>query len=274
MSWTSTSSACGVLGRASARRARSSPPFNRPARRGRPLPPGYRTCHGPHTAATHRAPTEQISARNPAPSRRTGGNDAGRYTMAGIPLSVERRSVTHSSRLRSADSPLPPRRRATMERPADRPAAAADVEAASPSVDAAAPSKPRYRIGKKKPTVPAAPPPAPTEHPTPVDAPPPPHALPPPPPPEPGRQPSRARQGNCSLPFGWLEAPRGGGPGCSLHGLVPVKCPLSERFGLGPAERWTPSDAVEACGGAALVGLVIDLTNTSRYYRLGLGRAG
>ena len=166
------------------------------------------------------------------------------------------------------------------------------VEAASPSVDAAAPPKPRYRIGKKKPNVPAAPPraepaaeappdsevttglapPAPTEHPTPVDAPPPPHALPPPPPPpEPGRQPSRARQGNCSLPFGWLEAPRGGGPGCSLHGLVPVKCPLSERFGLGPAERWTPSDAVEACGGAALVGLVIDLTNTSRYYRLGLG---
>ena len=156
-------------------------------------------------------------------------------------------------------------------------------------MDAAAPAKPRYRIGKKKPTVPAAPPPAPTEHPTP-DAPPPPHALPPPPPPpaplgqppspatqpppppEPGRQPSRARQGNCSLPFGWLEAPRGGGPGCSLHGLVPVKCPLSERFGLGPAERWTPSDAVEACGGAALVGLVIDLTNTSRYYRLGLGR--
>ena len=191
-----------------------------------------------------------------------------------------------------------------MERPA---AGAEHVEAASPSVDAAAPSKPRYRIGKKKPTVPAAPPraepaaeappgseattglapPAPTEHPTPVDAPPPPHALPPPPPaplgqppspatqppppPEPGRQPSRARQGNCSLPFGWLEAPRGGGPGCSLHGLVPVKCPLSERFGLGPAERWTPSDAVEACGGAALVGLVIDLTNTSRYYRLGLG---
>lgn len=190
---------------------------------------------------------------------------------------------------RSAASPLPPGRRGAMEQE-ERPAAE-HVEAASPSVDAAAPAKPRYRIGKKKPTVPAAPPraepaaeappgseattglapPAPTEHPTSVDAPPPPHALPPPPPPEPGRQPSRARQGNCSLPFGWLEAPRGGGPGCSLHGLVPVKCPLSERFGLGPAERWTPSDAVEACGGAALVGLVIDLTNTSRYYRLGLG---
>ena len=83
---------------------------------------------------------------------------------------------------------------------------------------------------------------------------------------EPGRPPSRPRQGNCSLPFGWLEAPRGGGPDCSLHGLVPVKCPLSDRFGLGPDERWTPNDAVEACGGPSLVGLVIDLTNTSRYY--------
>lgn len=184
--------------------------------------------------------------------------------------------------------------------PMERPAAPEHVQAASPSVDTAAPAKPRYRIGKKKPTVPAAPPraepaaeappgseamtrlamPASTEHPTSVDVTPPPHALPPPPPaplgqpPSPATQPPppaesgrppRARQGN-SLPFGWLEAPRGGGPGCSLHGLVPVKCPLSDRFGLGPAERWTPSDAVEACGGPSLVGLVIDLTNTSRYY--------
>ena len=191
--------------------------------------------------------------------------------------------------------------------PSDEPASV------DPSVDPAAPAKPRYRIGKKKSTVPAASspaepappaveappasepttelaPPAPTAHPTSVDAPPPLHPLPgagpglpaapaappaPPPPPAPAGQPpslatqplpSRPRQGNCSLPFGWLEAPRGGGPDCSLHGLVPVKCPLSDRFDLGPAERWTPNDAVEACGGPGLVGLVIDLTNTSRYY--------
>jgi hypothetical protein len=49
--------------------------------------------------------------------------------------------------------------------------------------------------------------------------------------------------------------------------LVAVKTPLSEAFDgkLLPEERWTPADCLAGCGGSR-VSLLIDLTNTSRYY--------
>ena len=95
-----------------------------------------------------------------------------------------------------------------------------------------------------------------------MQAPPPPPGYAPPPPTA-GRfyQPSR---GGGRIPEGWRESSKGG---VSINGLAPVKTPLSEVFDgkLPPDERWTPADCLAACGGAK-VGLLIDLTNTSRYY--------
>ena len=71
----------------------------------------------------------------------------------------------------------------------------------------------------------------------------------PPPPPAPKR-----------LPEGWAESEKGGGS-ASVLGLCPVKTPLSSSFDAG----WTPADCIVACGKRA-VKVVIDLTNTDRYY--------
>lgn len=71
-------------------------------------------------------------------------------------------------------------------------------------------------------------------------------------------------RGGGRIPDGWRECSKGG---AAIHGLAAVKTPLSEAFDckLPPEERWTPADCLSACGGSR-VGMLIDLTNTRRYY--------
>ena len=68
----------------------------------------------------------------------------------------------------------------------------------------------------------------------------------------------------ASIPEGWRESSSGG---ASIHGMCPVKTPLSSEYDaqLLPEQRWTPALCITACGGAN-VRLVIDLTATDRYY--------
>jgi hypothetical protein len=74
----------------------------------------------------------------------------------------------------------------------------------------------------------------------------------------------RSRAPNA-IPAGWLECSKGGDSVC---GMCAIKTPLSPHYtaDLSPETRWTPMDAVMACGGRR-VKLVIDLTSTSRYYK-------
>ena len=52
-----------------------------------------------------------------------------------------------------------------------------------------------------------------------------------------------------------------------MRGLCPVKTPLSSAYDarLTAEQRWTPAQCIAACGKRKVV-LVVDLTNTERYY--------
>ena len=68
-----------------------------------------------------------------------------------------------------------------------------------------------------------------------------------------------------ALPDGWAECPNFGTP---IRGIIPSKVPLSRRFldRLPPESRYGPSEALDAFAAhGASVGLVIDLTFTTRY---------
>ena len=134
----------------------------------------------------------------------------------------------------------------------------------------------RFRIPKKAPSAvpPASAPPATfaTNSEPELPPPPPPPPLPPPPLPPLPHPPSNfiGRGGDShvprgvSIPEGWRESSSGG---ASIHGMCPVKTPLSTAYDtqLLPEQRWTPALCITACGGAN-VRLVIDLTATERYY--------
>ncbi|RAL37869.1 hypothetical protein DM860_000563 [Cuscuta australis] len=69
-----------------------------------------------------------------------------------------------------------------------------------------------------------------------------------------------------SIPYGWLSCPPHGD---SIGGLIPSKVPLSDAFNknISRIKRYTPSQAIydQKCL-CREIGLVIDLTNTYRYY--------
>ena len=104
--------------------------------------------------------------------------------------------------------------------------------------------------------------------PPPPPPPPPPVLAPPPPPPQlsiPGLE----------LPTGWLSCPRMGrnlkNLGTSGFNVAPAKAPLGRRFVAGgavpPSLSFTPADAVDDFASKGMrLGLVLDLTNTGRYY--------
>ncbi|XP_060181411.1 uncharacterized protein LOC132611016 isoform X4 [Lycium barbarum] len=69
-----------------------------------------------------------------------------------------------------------------------------------------------------------------------------------------------------SLPAGWLYCPPYGD---NIGFIIPSKVPLSESFNknIPPGERYTPKELIDKqrCLGRE-IGLVVDLTNTDRYY--------
>eukprot|EP00898_Chlorokybus_atmophyticus_P003802 jgi/Chlat1/4422/Chrsp29S04391 len=70
-----------------------------------------------------------------------------------------------------------------------------------------------------------------------------------------------------NIPEGWLECPPFGEP---LEGLIPSKVPLGAAFAerMDPRHHFTPAIAVERLRRLGReVALVIDLTNTNRYYK-------
>lgn len=104
-------------------------------------------------------------------------------------------------------------------------------------------------------------PPAPAPPPPPVLAP----QLPPPPPSIPGLE----------LPTGWLSCPRMGrnlkNLGPAGFNVAPAKAPLGRRFVAGGAVpaalSFTPADVADDFASKGMrLGLVLDLTNTGRYY--------
>ena len=144
----------------------------------------------------------------------------------------------------------------------DAAAIAAAAAAAAAAIGLKLPS-PQPQLVPRPPSGPPPPPQPPSGFPPPMLQPPPPGgpALQPPPPP----QPPPPRTKNLSLPDGWVHCAPGGAAICNL---APVKTPLSaEYFENREIARWTPDDCVAACGGAQKVGLVVDLTNSSRYYQ-------
>jgi hypothetical protein len=58
-----------------------------------------------------------------------------------------------------------------------------------------------------------------------------------------------AQQMGAGIPEGWLECPKGG-LASALHGICAIKTPMSATYTqhLPIEERWTPMDAVMACG--------------------------
>ncbi|MEW5301711.1 MAG: hypothetical protein WDW36_004553 [Sanguina aurantia] len=88
-----------------------------------------------------------------------------------------------------------------------------------------------------------------------------------------GGRPAQRRRAGFVLPDGWLECPQFGAHSC-FHPLriVPVKVPLGHEYdSLVPPEcRWGPLQAVETLLSTCNihVGMIIDLTNSSRYYNL------
>ena len=109
-----------------------------------------------------------------------------------------------------------------------------------------------------------------------LPAPPPPPPPPPvlaPPPPHPQQQ-TQSIPG-LELPTGWLSCPRMGrnlkNLGSSGFNVAPAKAPLGRRFVAGgavpPELSFAPADAVDDFASKGMrLGLVLDLTNTGRYY--------
>ena len=116
-----------------------------------------------------------------------------------------------------------------------------------------------------------------------LEAPAPPPAKPPPPPPpapsfirrhvqqqksEPVGPPAASKQQlGTVVPDGWLDCAKGS-LATALHGICAIKSPMTASLTqhLPPEARWTPMDAVMACG-ARRVRLIVDLTSTVRYYQ-------
>ena len=105
-------------------------------------------------------------------------------------------------------------------------------------------------------------------------APPPPPVLAPPPP-APQQQQQPAPIAGLELPTGWLSCPRMGrnlkNLASSGFNVAPAKAPLGQRFvkaGAVPAAlSFTPADVVDDFASKGMrLGLVLDLTNTGRYY--------
>ena len=114
-----------------------------------------------------------------------------------------------------------------------------------------------------------------------LEAPAPPPAKPPPPPApsfirrhvqqqksEPVGPPAASKQQlGTVVPDGWLDCAKGS-LATALHGICAIKSPMTASLTqyLPSEARWTPMDAVMACG-ARRVRLIVDLTSTVRYYQ-------
>lgn len=86
----------------------------------------------------------------------------------------------------------------------------------------------------------------------------------------------KARKGSLRLPEGWLDCPSFGEPIGDLNAkkfigsFIPSKAPLGENFKdvIPPEKRYTPASLVRIQKQKnRMIGLVVDLTNTNRYYR-------